>query len=289
MNRASKKRFAFLFPATFLIFVFFLIPAALCILYSFTNLALSGENAQQLRFIGLTNYAKMLGDSNVIKAMKNTLYFTFGSILGQSIIGFMTAYLVRGKQIWIRRTVGILIMAGWIIPETVAAYCMSAFFSDKGTLNIITGFLGARPVSWLFKYPMAAVVIANIWRGTAGSMINYQAALDNLDNAVLEAAAIDGCNGMNKLLRVVLPIMRQPIATNTMLITLSTLGSFGLIWIMTAGGPGGKTNTFSVLMYLKAFQNHQLGYGVAISMVLMVVGVIFGIAYTKILKGSDEK
>ena len=58
---------------------------------------------------------------------------------------------------------------------------------------------------------------------------------------------------------------------------------------MTAGGPGGKTNTFSVLMYLKAFQNHQLGYGVAISMVLMVVGVIFGIAYTKILKGSDEK
>ena len=288
MGSSSRKRLIFLAPATLLLAVFFLTPAVLCIVYSFTNLALSGSNAKQLQFLGLSNYAKMFGDSSVIRATSNTLYFTLGSIFGQSVIGFMTAYLLRGKRPWIRRVVGTMVMLGWIVPETVAAYCMSAFFADKGTLNTIIGSVGFAPVSWLFKYPMASVIIANIWRGAAGSMINYQAALDSLDNSVLESAEIDGSNGINKMFRIVLPIMRQAIATNTMLITLSTLGSFGLIWIMTAGGPGGKTSTLTVLMYLKAFQNYQLGYGVAISMILLTVGVVFGIFYTRIL-GRDGK
>lgn len=283
------KRLVFLFPATLLIAVFFLWPAILCIFYSFTNLSLSGENARLLRFVGLSNYAQMFGDSGVIRAMSNTLYFTLGSILGQSVFGFMTAYLVRGKRVWIRGTVGTLVMLGWIVPETVAAYCMSAYFADKGSLNAILGVVGIPGISWLFSHPMMSVVIANIWRGTAGSMINYQAALDSVDNAILESAEIDGCGAFNKVIRVVIPVVSQAIATNTMLITLSTLGSFGLIWIMTAGGPGGKTNTLSVLMYLKAFQNYQLGYGVAISMMLLIVGVVFGIFYTRVLGGDVKK
>ena len=77
------------------------------------------------------------------------------------------------------------------------------------------------------------------------------------------------------------------IMTNTMLITLMTLGSFGLIWIMTGGGPSGKTQTLPILMYIKAFKNSQLGYGVAISIISLVVGVIFGIFYIKAAGKED--
>lgn len=166
---------------------------------------------------------------------------------------------------------------------------MSSFFDDHGTLNTILGFLGVAKISWLFTYPMLAVVLANIWRGTAFSMMNYQAALDDVDTSILESAMLDGCGPLSSIVRIIIPVLKGTIATNSMLITLSTLGCFGMIWILTGGGPGGKTNTLSVLMYVKAFQNSQLGYGVAISMAVLVIGIIFGVFYTRMLGGGAKK
>ncbi len=288
-KRHGTHRLVFLLPATLIILLFFFIPALLCIAFSFTDLALTGANAKQLSFVGLSNYAKMFRDTNVIKAAANTVIFTLGSIVGQSVMGFTIAYLLRGKKSWVRRIVGSLVMAGWVMPEVVAATCMSSFFDDHGTLNTILGFLGVAKISWLFTYPMLAVVLANIWRGTAFSMMNYQAALDDVDTSILESAMLDGCGPLSSIVRIIIPVLKGTIATNSMLITLSTLGCFGMIWILTGGGPGGKTNTLSVLMYVKAFQNSQLGYGVAISMAVLVIGIIFGVFYTRMLGGGAKK
>lgn len=288
-KRSGAHKMVFLLPATLIVLVFFVVPALLCVAFSFTDLALTGSAAKNLSFVGLSNYAKMLRDSNVLKAALNTLVFTLGSIIGQSVLGFMIAYVLRNQRAWIRRVIGSLVMVGWVMPEVVAATCMVSFFDDHGTLNSLLGVLGIAKTSWLFSYPMLAVVMANIWRGTAFSMLNYQAALDDVDNSVLESAMLDGCGPLSSIFRIILPILKGAVATNSMLITLSTLGSFGMIWILTGGGPGGKTNTLTVLMYVKAFQNSQLGYGVAVSMVLLVIGVIFGVVYTRMLGGGEKK
>lgn len=288
-KRQGVYRLLFLLPATLIILLFFFLPAVLCIAFSFTDLALTGASAKQLTFVGLSNYAKMFRDTNVIKAAVNTVTFTLGSIIGQSVIGFTIAYLLRGKKTAVRRIVGSLVMAGWVMPEVVAATCMSSFFNDHGTLNAILGCFGIEKISWLFSYPMLAVILANIWRGTAFSMMNYQAALDNVNTSILESAMLDGCGALSSIVRIIIPVLKGAIATNSMLITLSTLGCFGMIWILTGGGPGGKTNTLSVLMYVKAFQNSQLGYGVAISMVVLVIGIVFGVFYTRMLNGGAKK
>lgn len=288
MKKQPIRKLIFLFPATLMIAVFFLLPALLCIAYSFTDLALTGSNARQLSFVGLSNYAKMFVDTKVVRAAWNTVVFTLGSIAGQSVLGFTIAYLLREKRAWIRRTVGSIVMVGWVMPEVVAATCMNSFFADRGTLNAGLNFVGLKSVSWLFSYPMLTVVLANIWRGTAFSMMNYQAALDDVDTSILESAMLDGCGEISSIFRMILPVLKKTIATNSMLITLSTLGCFGMIWILTGGGPGGKTNTMTVLMYVNAFQNSQLGYGVAISMALLVIGIVFGLLYTRML-GEGEK
>ena len=100
---------------------------------------------------------------------------------------------------------------------------------------------------------------------------------------------LDGCGPFSTIFRIIVPVLKGTIGTNSMLITLSTLGCFGMIWIMTGGGPGGKTNTLTVLMYVKAFQNSQLGYGVAISMALLVIGVVFGVFYSRMLGRGKKK
>ena len=288
-DKQLRHRIAFLTPATLIILLFFVLPGLLCVAFSFTNLALTGSNAKQLSFVGLTNYANMLKDRSVIRAVSNTIIFTLGSIAGQSVFGFAIAYILRGTKPWVRRIVGSVVMMGWVMPEVVAAACMNSLFHDNGTLNVILEFMGIAKVSWLFSHPMLAVVAANIWRGTAFSMINYQAALDDVDTSILESAMLDGCGPLSSVLRIILPVLKGTIATNSMLVTLSTLGCFGMIWIMTGGGPGGKTSTLSVLMYIKAFQSSQLGYGVAISMVLLVIGVVFGIFNTHVLAGGKKE
>ena len=88
MKKQPVRKFVFLLPATLIIAVFFLIPALLCVAYSFTDLALTGSNAKQLTFVGLSNYAKMFADTKVLRAARNTVVFTLGSIAGQSILGF---------------------------------------------------------------------------------------------------------------------------------------------------------------------------------------------------------
>lgn len=289
MRKYSRGKLLFLTPATLIIVLFFLIPAVLCVAYSFTDLALTGSNAKQLSFVGLSNYAKMLADTRVLQAAGNTIVFTLGSIVGQSVFGFTIAYLLREKKAWVRRVIGSIVMIGWVMPEVVAATCMNSFFADKGTLNAALGLFQIKGVSWLFTYPMLAVVLANVWRGTAFSMMNYQAALDDVDTSILESAMLDGCGTFSGIFRIILPVLKATIATNSMLITLSTLGCFGMIWILTGGGPGGKTNTMSVLMYVSAFENSQLGYGVAISMALLVIGIIFGVFYTRMLGEGGKK
>lgn len=117
-------------------------------------------------------------------------------------------------------------------------------------------------------------------------MMNFQSALDSVPGDIEEAARVDGATRFQTIIHIVLPYIKSSIATNTMLNTLSTLGVFGLIYMMTNGGPGTSTLTLPIFMYRQAFVSQQLGYGTAISMLLLVIGMILSIIYTRIL-GND--
>ena len=275
------KKTSYLLPSVVLLLVFFAVPVVLSIYFSFTNMALTGSDAGNLSFRGLENYRRMLSDPTIKSAVINTLIFMLGSIAGQTFLGFSFAYMMRSCTKIVRKVVGGVIMLGWVMPEMVAAYCMSSLFHDSGTLNLILEFLGMERISWLYACPMTAVIIANIWRGTAFSMVAYQAALDDVPAEIEESSQLDGAGVFRKIYYIILPTIKGTIMTNTMLITLMTLGSFGLIWIMTGGGPSGRTQTLPILMYIKAFKNSQLGYGVAISILSLVIGVVFGVIYVK--------
>jgi multiple sugar transport system permease protein len=136
----------------------------------------------------------------------------------------------------------------------------------------------------LYAFPMFAVIMANVWRGTAFSMLIYSAALQDVPPEITEAAEVDGATGAKRFFYVTLPIIRSSISTNLMLITLQTLSVFTLIYVMTAGGPGNKSMTLPVLAYQEAFKFSELGYGTAIATVLLLVGGLFAIVYIRVLK-----
>jgi multiple sugar transport system permease protein len=276
-------------PSVLLILLFLAAPILWSFHASFTNAALTGRNARNPAWTGVENYVRLLGDSAFPAAVVLTVVFVAASaVVGQNMLGL----LIAGLMTWARRpvaaVVGTAVVAAWVLPEIVAAFAAYAYFSKDGTLNQVLGGAGMAGADWLYAYPMVAVVLANIWRGTAFSMLVYRAALADVPQDISEAALMDGAAGWQRLVFITLPLIRSSIATNLMLVTLQTLAVFTLIWVMTAGGPSNASTTLPVLAYQEAFKFGDIGYGTAIASVLIVLGLVFGIAYVRLLRGDKR-
>lgn len=291
VNKVIKKRnylvsIMLLSPTLILLALFFIIPMILTIVFSFTNLSLTGEAAAHFHFSGLQNFVNMLSDQNFYHSVLLTVLFVLlSAVFGQCLLGFLIAFMMKGKNKNFRRVIGLIIISAWVIPEVVVAFCWVSMLSDQGTFNqFITFAFNIKPVAWLFEFPMVAVIIANVWRGTAFSMMVFQAALDDIPEEIEEAAIIDGATRSQVLFRITIPLMKGTIATNIMLVTLQTIGVFSLIYTMTGGGPSNATATLPVFMYQEAFVNYQLGYGTTISLAILIIGALSSIIYIKVLK-----
>ena len=272
-------------PALLLLLVFLAGPVFWAFQASFTNTGLTGRNARNPEWVGLENYQRLLLDPVFPLSLGLTVLFVGGSaVLGQNLLGLALAVLMRRARPAVSAVVGTAVVAAWVLPEIVAAFAAYAYFSRDGTLNQLLGGLGAGQPDWLYSWPMAAVVLANIWRGTAFSMLVYRAALNDIPAEVVEAAQMDGAAGWQRLAFITLPMIRNSIATNLMLITLQTLAVFTLIWVMTAGGPANSSTTLPVLAYQEAFKFGDIGYGTAVASVLLLIGAVFGVGYIRLLR-----
>jgi multiple sugar transport system permease protein len=269
-------------PAITLMVIFLAGPILYCVYAAFTNMALTGTGAANVQFVGLDNFRKAFGSSAFTNSIWLTLVFTLiSAIIGQNTLGLGLALLMRRSTKFVRNFVGTAVIGAWVLPEVVAAYLLSAFFDDDGTLNVILHKVGLPGQDWLYAAPIIAVSIANIWRGTAFSMLVYSAALSEVPKEIEESAEMDGAHGPRKLIFVTLPMISRAIMTNLMLITLQTLSVFGLIYAMTRGGPGTKSQTLPLYMYEQAFSFSQIGYGTAIALVMLAIGAVFSLIYLR--------
>ncbi|NJC23601.1 multiple sugar transport system permease protein [Arthrobacter pigmenti] len=272
-------------PALILIGIFLAGPILWSFYGSFTNAALTGANAKNPEWIGFENYVNLFTDPLFPQSLLLTVIFVLVSaVIGQNFLGLGLALLMRRAHRVVAAVVGVCVVAAWVLPEIVAAFVAYAFFFRDGTLNQLTGLVGLPGVDWLFEHPMLAIILANIWRGTAFSMMVYQAALGDVPREVTEAAEIDGAGSAQSLVFVTLPMIRRSIATNLMLITLQTLAVFTLIYVMTAGGPTNRSTTLPIMAYEEAFRYSDIGYGTAIAVVLLIIGAAFSLAYIRLLR-----
>ena len=272
-------------PAVLLLLVFLAGPVLWAYHASLTDAGLTGRRARNPSWVGLENYQRLLADPVFPLSVLLTVVFVAGSaVLGQNLLGLALAVLMRRARPLVSAVVGTAVVAAWVLPEIVAAFAAYAYFSGDGTLNQLLGGLGFVRQDWLYAFPMVAVMLANVWRGTAFSMLVYRAALNEVPAEVTEAAQMDGAHGWQRFVFITLPMIRGSIATNLMLITLQTLAVFTLVWVMTAGGPANASTTLPVLAYLEAFKFGDIGYGTAVASVLVLIGAVFGLAYVRLLR-----
>lgn len=272
-------------PALVLMLLFFAGPIIWTFYIAFTNMALTGPGARSTTFVGLENFRSMLRDPTFLQSVVLTIIFAVGSaIIGQAGLGMLLALLMRGRNGIFRGVFGAIVVAAWVVPEVVAAFIWFAFLSNNGTLDAILKAVGLPTNNWLFVAPMLSIIVANVWRGTAFSMLVFSAAIGSVPPDVLEAARTDGASVFQRLLHVILPLMKGSILTDLILITLQTLSVFALIFILTGGGPGTASQTLPIYMYQQAFKFYQLGYGAAVALILLLIGALASLIYLRFLE-----
>jgi multiple sugar transport system permease protein len=282
-RRRRPLRWLPLAPATVLLLLFLGGPIGYCVYIAFTNMQLTG--AATTDFVGLDNFRRAFADDDFRNAVILTLVFTLlSSLIGQNTLGLALATAMQRASKPVRTITGSIVIAAWVVPEIVAGFLLYAFFRREGTLNAILDWLHLPSQNWLYTLPILAVSFANVWRGTAFSMLVYSAALSEIPKEINEAAEVDGANGPRRFWHITLPMIRRSIGTNLMLNTLQTLSVFGLIWAMTRGGPGNRSQTLPVFMYDQAFNKSLIGYGTAVALLLLLVGAVFSLVYLRLMR-----
>lgn len=292
-QRHKQLRISLLFmaPAFLVIAIFMLGPAIWSVYVSFTDMALTGVGAATPQFVGFENFIHIFRDSEFANSFRVSLtYLVFSALIGQAALGLLLALLMRKRNAVFKAVLGAIIIGAWVIPDVVAGFVWSAFLAggpqsvlDPGLLNTILSTFGLPEHAWLQESPMVMVIIANIWRGTAFSMLLYASALEGIPQELLEAASIDGANNWARLRHVILPLIKGSIATDLLLITLATLSDFTLVYVLT-GGSNLNTELMTIYQYRQAFQFYQIGYGSAIALLIIAVGAVLSLIYTRILR-----
>lgn len=264
-----------------LIAVFLVFPAVWTLYLGLTNYRLTGLAAADPQFVGAGNYAKALRDPDFWNSLWVTIVFVFGSaIVGQAILGFSLAWLFRDWKSRLRQMVELLVILAWIIPGSVVAFLWVAFLDgESGTLNALLGI----ETEWLLRRPLLSIVVFNTWRGTAFSMLLFGAALASLPPSHLQTARLAGATGWQQLRDVVFPSIKGYILTNLLLISLWTFNDF-TPFLITGGGPAGRTELLPIYIYQEALAFFELGYGSAISALMLVINLVIALAYLRSMR-----
>lgn len=228
---------------------------------------LTGETVD----VGFRNYERLLDNSDYMLSMQNTIQFTIWSLTIKFITGMSIALLLNSRIPFRNIITGVMLLP-WIVPEIVTALAWKSIYDPIfGGLNPILESVGlieqGQNLGWLSdpNLAMPSVIAVNVWKGIPFYTMLLLAGLKAVDRELLEAAEVDGANVIRRFRHVTLPSMRYVIIVTLLLSFISTFNSFGLIFLMTGGGPGGATRVYSILAYEKGIRSLQYGPGIAIA------------------------
>lgn len=257
---------------------------------SFTNRNLSFPVTD---WVGLANYRWVLEDPAFYSAIGKTLVWTFASVAGQLLLGFAGAIAlqnVRRAQTPLR--LGLIVP--WAFPSIVLAFSWR-FMLDPivGVVNDVLMAVGviAEPVAWFGNESaaMPAIVAMNVWFGFPFMMVALLAGLQTIPAEHYESARVDGANFWQELRHIVLPALRALIGALVVLRTIWVFNNFDFVYLATAGGPAGATETLAVYAFRVGWTNFEIGRMAAVSVAMLAVLVVIVAVYLRVLRPDRDE
>ena len=278
-------------PLLVVVTLFYLYPTIQALRFSFTDASLLRDTFNY----GLTSYSRVLPSPSFLFVVRITLVFVLASILFQLALGLGVALAVQhgvGNRLPGTGIVRTLVLSSWVMPGIVIGIIWQIVLSggSYGMVNSMLATVGLSPVGFLSTRDMAlaSVIVANVWRGTAFSMILQYAGLQSIDPVLYEAAAVDGASKWQSFWRVTLPSLRPILMVNLVLISIQTFNTFDMVLALTGGGPGRATEVLALRTYNMIFRNFSLGQGSVLAVVMLGLSLAFTLLYVRLLRTEER-
>lgn len=276
LKRKRWEPFAFASPSLALITIVILFPLAYSFWLSFRNFDLSvGPDSE---FIGSANYVEaLIRDSRFINSIWNTAIIIGPSLALELLVGLGLALLLsrvgRGRPI----ITALLAIPAMVSPVMAAMAWRMMFGVKYGAINNLGRQLGLIDVyfDW-FSSPfisIVAIVLVEVWHNTAFMMLVLLAGLQSIPQELYDAGKADGAEGWRSFWYITLPLLKFTMVVGLMIRLIDLTKLFGLIFVLTFGGPGGTTETVAFSTYLAGFNDFRMSYAAALSYV--IVGGVF--------------
>lgn len=285
----SRGHQVFLVPAVALLGLFVVFPLVWNVYLSLTNYSLITIRAREYDIVWFKNYFSLLRDYSFILSVRNSVVFTIlSALVGQVVLGMALALVARMSMPnnaagaflrALRNTALVLVFVSWVIPEVVAGYAWTAI-TEKG--GIITSMLGLDYRLYAQK-PLETIIVANIWRGTAFSMVLFMAAMESIPRHIYEAAEIDGASAWQRFKFVLLPLLAPVILVDFILITIWTFSVFTQPFMILREALG-KEVLWTIFIYNEALKVFDPALAATAADIMFVVVLVMILAYMAALK-----
>ena len=270
----SDRNFRYLMiaPAIFILLLVGIFPLIYSLIVSFQNITMTEVDTS---FAAAMNYKQLFNDTRLWQSLMHTATITAVALPLELIFGFLLAQLfldkIPGRQIF----VALLVLPTVISPIVAGATWRLMFDVRFGPIaQILTAIVG-EPVNivWTvnpyFVYP--AIIICEVWQWTPFMFLLLLAALSNVDQSQLEAAELDGASYFRVLRQIVMPAIKPVVAIAVLIRGLDLFRIFDIVWALTAGGPGSRTETISLYTYVIGFVQFDVSYAAAVAFLVIAL------------------
>jgi multiple sugar transport system permease protein len=289
-GRRPPPQVAWLAPLLTIATLFFLWPVVNVIRLAFTNSNLLRDGYSYT----LQTWGQTLTDPALPGVLGVTAIFVGASVAGQLALGLAIALVMQravARKLHGAVLVRSVVLSAWVMPGILIGVVWQIVLNEApyGLVNSVLAAVGLGPVSWLSdtKLAVLSAVVANIWRGTAFTMLLLYAALHTVNRELIDAARVDGAGRMRTLWHVTLPQIRPVLLVNTILITIATLNTFDMILSLTGGGPAQATEVLALHTYNAVFVNFNLASGCVFAIFLLLAGLILTAFYRRLLREEE--
>jgi multiple sugar transport system permease protein len=286
------RLFAFLLilPAVIVLCVTVFFPILKGVYVSFCDYTITSLNNP--KWNNFENYLNIIKDGEIFHYFKTTFIFVFFCVFIQFILGFAIALLLN-RGIKGRNVFRGLFLVPWTIPSVVVALLWRWMLHQQfGVLNYILNLWGLTKtvnISWLLSpaLAMSSILFAAVWRQLPYMMVMLLAALQSVDQSLIEAAKMDGVSFWGSLTNVTIPAIRPVIVSTLWIAMMNNFQMYTIISLMTGGGPVNATTTLSLAAYRKAFQSYDFGQGSAIGVLWLVLLFIITLITNKLNESEN--
>jgi multiple sugar transport system permease protein len=280
---ASKKLLArifqfknnMMFPTVLVLTMVIIIPLAYSFYISFHKYFLQFGIG---KWVYLQNYIHAFCNVEFLISMKNTFVLTFSVVSIEFVLALGLALILNREDLKFRHGYIIILMIPVMVPPiAVGLIWRLLLHPDLGIVNYLLGFIGIPKLGWLGdpQLAMATVIAVDVWHETALILIVLLAGLTSLDRTPFEAAKVDGASPIQTFFNITLPMLSPVILVALLIRMIAAIKTYDLIYILTRGGPGFRTETMSYYVYKMAFRKLSMGDASAMSFILLIIILFF--------------